>query len=122
MAAIVWMGRRSPSKKYPILVFGINVKRWEKWGGQEIKLPGRIFQFWIDREDMGPSELQKYSRFSLQITWPLLFKFSWYWRFQKPGVPGSELGLFLRLALWRIDYAMEKYIGPGSYYLGLNDD
>lgn len=116
-----------PKRKYPILVFGINVKRWESMAedsGRDAVMDDGMIQFWIDRSDikLGPSELQKYSRFSIALTYPLCFKFSWYWKFQTPGKPGSELGLFLRIAKWRVDYATNKYEGPGSYYIGLHDD
>lgn len=119
-----------PKKLYPILLFGLNVRRWERRksdGLSETNFNDGFIQILLDREDekWGPSELQKYSRFSLALTWPLCFKFSWYWKYQTPGIPGSERGLFFRIGQWKYDPNMDGYqqnkFGFTSY-VGCVDD
>lgn len=75
------------------------------------------------------SPIQKRSRFGFLIQWPLAFHFWIAFKLQKEWEPGSERGIFLRLAWarWDVDDKLPYpwitwKIGFGSTHLGTRWD
>lgn len=115
-----------PNRRYPLILIGF-CRRWESRADDlNIEVVDKTTQFYLfkDRQDqsLGPSEMQKYSKWGFLLTWPLCLTAWFQIKPQTPNKPGSEIVPFLRLALWRWDPGMNKYIGPGSYFLGLHWD
>jgi len=121
-------------RKYPILVAGFGIKRWERRSDDAQIENGAItkeeywdkagLMFMVDRSSQmwGPSSIQYKSKFGFLIMWPLCFHIWFQFKPQatKPDtgetIPGSEIVFYWRVGMWRWDANMSQYIGPGTWY------
>ena len=115
-------------RKYPILVAGFGIKRWERRADDAGTEYGVLtkeeywdkagLMFMVDRSSQmwGPTNIQKKSKCGFLITWPFCFHVWFQFIPQIEGQPGSETVFYWRFGLWRWDANMGQYIGPGTWY------
>jgi hypothetical protein len=113
---------RSRWRKFPIEVFGYDIRLWERGYGQESYDPTleRKFVFMKYRTYEGPTHLQKFSPFGFLIQWPLCFHVWYQFHGQINGQPGTEKVFYFRVGWTRWDagdmiYMFEKF-GFGTWY------
>lgn len=122
-------------RKYPILVVGFGIRRWEYAGGAAVDYPEYRYRLTIYEKPgdvgPGPSHLQKFtpwgpgfliSRADESLPWwknCYHFWFIFRQQLKKPNgehIPGSERVLYWRFGWWRWDAGDDKYIGPFTWY------
>ena len=118
-------------RRYPILVAGLGIRRWEFSRGGDIDYPEDQWKLWIndvpdDVRGPGPTHLQKYTKFGpgFLITkaddslpwWKNCYHFWFVIKQQTPGKPGSEIAPYWRFGWWRWDAGDGQYIGPFTWY------
>ena len=117
-------------RKYPILVLGFNIQRWETIGGRDFyfqALKNKLL-FWLKDQkafdpntvstvDVGPTHLQKQSKYGFLITWPLCFHVWYQFKPQEEGQPGTETVFYWRIGWARWEAGRGVYIVP-TWFLG----
>jgi len=123
-------------RKYPMILLGYGIKRWERMKMDQENGTGPIDEywdksgltFWLDRssQNWGPTHLQKKSRCGFLITWPFCFHIWFTFRYQQQDsqgtwIPGSEIVFYWRPGMWRWDSDAETYMpwawyGPGLHW------
>ena len=99
-------------RPFPLLLVGYDVRRWMGKNDREAIHTGckAKWAFWQQKKDHGPSPLQKRSKWSFQLTWPLHTSFSYKFK-------GSDKVLFMRFGC-RWD-SLDKYYTVPGIYIGL---
>jgi len=107
-----------PSDKYPILLAGFDIRRWEHIKGRDFYFPelAKKFQFLVRNQrafdgtglcSIGPSGIQYESPFGFQVTRRPFAIHVWYqFRKQIPDSPGSEIVFYWRAGSGRWDANM----------------
>jgi hypothetical protein len=109
-------------RKYPILLAGWGIRRWEYIGGKEVDYKEYERKFLWDQRPSdngpGPSHLQKFTKWGpgFLITIPFCFHVWFIFKQQEVGKPGSETVFYWRFGKWRWDANMGKYLGPWTWY------
>lgn len=116
-------------RKYPIVLIGYDIRRWENGDEQYAAYFNRYrekFLLWEKQDHWGPTHIQYHSPWGFLLTWPLCFHVWYQFKPQEQDKPGTEKVFYFRIGAARWDAGDNKYItwkiGLGTWFLGLHWD